>query len=104
MLALLANGVAAVTVLAESELLKPPPLGCNGGSSSVVPLTVTTDVSVSITETSLDERSRRSATWLGDGNVVRSTTRNRKRVIGAPVRVVILRRIDNVPNVEPFSG
>src|SRR5215470_1587331 len=38
----LATGVANVTVPAPMLLLKPPPFGCEGGCSSVVPLTVVT--------------------------------------------------------------
>ena len=36
-----ASGVAKVTVPELSELLNPPPFGCEGGCSSVVPCTVT---------------------------------------------------------------
>src|ERR1041385_2458377 len=34
-----ASGVASVTVPDDNDELKPPPFGCDGGCSSVVPLT-----------------------------------------------------------------
>src|SRR5258708_16416225 len=115
-LAPLASGVPRVMVPALILLLKPPPFGCEGGCSSVVPFTVTeqgvawpaavhvTESLIPATTTELDVRGRRSAIPEGAGNVVRSTTRKRKRVILAPVEFTNLRRMLNVPNVELLGG
>src|SRR5499426_1891939 len=87
----LANGVPSVTVPADIDELKPPPFGCDGGCSSVVPLTLTLLVPLpqggrsTVTTTVVEVRGRKSAMPLGAGNVVRSTTRNRKRVTFPPV-------------------
>src|ERR1043165_5419854 len=81
----LASGVASVTVPADIDELKPPPFGCDGGCSSVVPLTVTLLVPLphggrsTVTTTAVDVRGRKSAMPLGAGNVVTSITRKRKR-------------------------
>src|ERR1043165_3628762 len=106
----LAIGVANVTVPADIDELKPPPFGCDGGCSSVVPLTVTLLVPLpqggrsTVTTTAVEVRGRKSAMPLGAGNVVRSTTRNRKRVTFPPVLLTTVRRISSVPNVELFGG
>src|ERR687891_1066545 len=91
MLAPGARGVARVTFVAESEELKPPPLGCEGGCSSVVPCVVTFEVPEphgarsTVTTTAVEVRGRRSAMPEGAGNVVRSMTRQRRRVTLPPV-------------------
>src|ERR1051325_11568319 len=105
-----ASGVASVTVPDDNDELKPPPFGCDGGCSSVVPLTVTLLVPLphggrsTVTTTAVDVRGRRSAMPLGAGNVVRSITRKRKRVTFPPVLLVTVLRISNVPNVELLGG
>src|SRR6476660_1229887 len=105
-----AIGVASVTVPADIEELNPPPLGCDGGCSSVVPLTVTLLVPLphggrsTVTTTDVDVRGRKSAMPLGAGNVVRSTTRNRRRVTLPPVLFTTVRRMSNVPKVELLGG
>src|SRR6266545_1770438 len=118
MLAPLASGVPSVTVPALRVLLKPPPLGCDGGCSSVVPCTVAVQggvagapvaahVTVSLipaTTTALEVRGLRSAIPDGAGKVVRSITRKRNRVTAAPVLFTNLLRIERVPNVELFAG
>src|SRR5689334_3524485 len=109
-LAPFATGVASVTVPADIDELNPPPFGCDGGCSSVVPLTVTLLVPLphggrsTVTTTDVDVRGRKSAMPLGAGNVVRSITRNRKRVTFPPVLLVTVLRMSNVPNVELFGG
>ena len=110
MLAPFASGVASVTVPADIDELKPPPFGCDGGCSSVVPWTVTLLVPLpqgarsTVTTTAVEVLGRRSAMPLGAGNVVRSITRKRKRVTFPPVLFVMVLRISNVPNVELFAG
>src|SRR5688572_5677530 len=110
MLAPFASGVASVTVLALIDELNPPPFGCDGGCSSVVPWTVTLLVPLphggrsTVTTTAVEVLGRRSAMPLGAGKVVRSTTRKRKRVTFPPVLFTTVRRISNVPNVELFGG
>src|SRR5262244_3488839 len=105
-----ASGVPSVTVPEDSDELKPPPFGCDGGCSSVVPLTDTLLVPLphgarsTVTTTEVDVRGRKSAMPLGAGNVVRSTTRKRKRVTLPPVLLTTDRRMSNVPNVELFGG
>src|SRR6185503_20226279 len=106
----LAMGVASVTVPADIDELKPPPFGCDGGCSRVVPLTVTLLVPLpqggrsTVTTTAVEVRGRRSAMPLGAGNVVRSITRQRRRVTFPPVRLVTVLRMSNVPKVELFGG
>ncbi|MNN75002.1 hypothetical protein D3C81_1912650 [compost metagenome] len=62
-----ASGVPAVTLGTVITLLKPPPLGCEGGCNSVVPATVTLLVPLpqgvrsTVTTTSVEVRGRRSA-------------------------------------------
>ncbi len=76
-----ASGVARVTVPDDIEELNPPPFGCDGGCSRVVPCTVTLLVPLphggrsTVTTTAVEVRGRRSAMPLGAGNVVRSITR-----------------------------
>src|SRR6185437_845392 len=109
-LAPFANGVARVIVPADIDELNPPPFGCDGGSSSVVPFTVTLLVPLphggrsTVTTTAVEVRGRKSAMPLGAGKVVRSTTRHRRRVTFPPVLLVTVRRISSVPNVELFGG
>src|SRR6476659_11235294 len=106
----LANGVARVTVPDDIDELKPPPFGCDGGCSSVVPWTVTLLVPLphggrsTVTTTAVEVRGRRSAMPLGAGNVVRSTTRNRSRVTLPPVLFTTVRRNSIVPKVELLGG
>src|SRR4026209_932611 len=110
MLAPFAIGVASVTVPADMDELNPPPFGCDGGCSSVVPATDTFRVPLphggrsTVTTTVVDVRGRKSAMPLGAGNVVRSTTRKRKRVTFPPVLFTMVRRISNVPKVELLGG
>src|SRR5215470_14033250 len=109
-LAPFASGVPSVTVPADIDELNPPPFGCDGGCSSVVPLTLTLLVPLphggrsTVTTTVVEVRGRRSAMPLGAGNVVRSTTRKRKRVTFPPVLFTIVLRISNVPKVELLGG
>src|SRR5712664_1067287 len=89
-----ANGVPRVMVPAESELLNPPPFGCAGDTSSVVPCTVivhgvakgvhVTGSLMPLTTTSGEVLARKSAKPDGAEKVVKSTTRKRRRVIGEP--------------------
>jgi hypothetical protein len=61
----------------DIDELKSTPLGCDGGCSSVVPLTVTLLVPLphggrsTVTTTDVEVRGRKSAMPLGAGNVVR---------------------------------
>src|SRR4030095_14981050 len=109
-LAPLANGVASVTVPALIEELKPPPFGCDGGCSSVVPCTVTLLVHEphggrsTVTTTAVEVRGLKSAIPEGAGKVVRSTIRKRKRVTFPPVLFTTVLRISSVPKVELFGG
>src|ERR1051325_1004998 len=109
-LAPFASGVARVSVPADIDELNPPPFGCDGGCSSVVPWTVTLLVPLphggrsTVTTTAVEVRGRKSAMPLGAGNVVRSTTRKRRRVTFPPVLLTTVLRISNVPNVELFGG
>src|ERR1044072_3422190 len=110
MLAPLAIGVASATVPADIDELNSPPFGCDAGCSSVVPFTVTLLVPLphggrsTVTTTDVEVRGRKSAMPLGAGNVVRSTTRKRKRVTFPPVLLITLLRISNVPKVELLGG
>src|SRR6476659_2976423 len=105
-----ARGVANVTVPEDIDELKPPPFGCDGGCSSVVPWTVTLLVPLpqggrsTVTTTAVEVRGRKSAIPLGAGNVVTSTTRQRRRVTFPPVLLVTVRRISSVPKVELLGG
>src|SRR5215470_11307360 len=109
-LAPFASGVPSVTVPDDIDELKPPPFGCDGGCSSVVPLTLTLLVPLphggrsTVTTTVVDVRGRKSAMPLGAGNVVRSTTLHRRRLTFPPVLLTTVRRMSNVPNVELFGG
>src|ERR1044071_9728976 len=106
----LASGVASVIVPADIDELKPPPFGCDGGCSSVVPLTVTLLVPLpqggrsTVTTTAVEVLGRKSAMPLGAGNVVKSTTRKRKRVTFPPVLLTTDLRISRVPKVELLGG
>src|ERR1043165_10004331 len=97
----LAIGVASVTVPDDIDELKPPPFGCDGGCSRVVPLTVTLLVPLpqggrsTVTTTAVDVRGRKSAMPLGAGNVVRSITRKRRRVTLPPGLLPTARRMSN---------
>src|SRR5262252_8860694 len=98
--------------------LKPPPLGCDGGCSSVVPCTLMVHgvvatpfdarhVAASVipeTTTSVDVLGRMSAMPDGAGKVVRSMTRKRSRVTAPPLLLVKRRRRSSVPKVELFAG
>src|SRR6185369_5138727 len=109
-LAPFASGVARVIVPADIDELNPPPFGCDGGCSSVVPFTVTLLVPLphggrsTVTTTAVEVRGRKSAMPLGAGNVVRSSTRKRKRVTFPPVLFTTVLRISNVPKVELLGG
>src|SRR5678815_3635802 len=118
MLAPLASGVPSVTVPAVRLLLKPPPFGCDGGWSSVVPCTVALHggvagapvaehVTVSLmpaTTTAPEVRGLRSAMPEGAGKVVMSIIRKRSEVMEAPVLFTNLLRREIVPNVEFWAG
>src|SRR5262249_55629099 len=99
-----------VIVPADIDELNPPPFGCEGGCSNVVPLTDTLLVPLphggrsTVTTTVVEVRGRKSAMPLGAGNVVRSTTRKRNRVTFPPVLFVTLLRMSNVPKVELLGG
>src|ERR1044072_3084083 len=98
-LAPFASGVPSVIVPAESEELKPPPFGCDGGCSSVVPCTLTVQGVVAtpfearqvleslmpLTTNSVEVLGRRSAQPEGAGKVVLSMMRKRSRETLAPV-------------------
>src|SRR4029079_13363354 len=105
-----AIGVASVTVPADIDEVKPPPFGCDGGCSSVVPLTVTLLVPLpqggrsTVTTTAVEVRGRKSAMPLGAGKVVMSTTRKSTRVTLPPVLLTTVLRISKVPKVELFGG
>src|SRR5262247_2180015 len=109
-LAPFANGVPKVTVPADIDELNPPPFGCDGGCSSVVPFTETLLVPLphggrsTVTTTVVEVRGRRSAMPLGAGNVVRSTIRKRRRVTLPPVLLMIDLRMSKVPKVELLGG
>ena len=81
MLAPLASGDAIETELTERLLLNPPPFGCEGGCSRVVPWTVVVPPRVNGTTTALEVRGLRSAVPDGDGKVDTSITRKRNRVM-----------------------
>ena len=100
------TGVSSVTFVAESEELKPPPFGWEGGCSRVVPCTVSVEPSVRVTTTAVDVRGRKSAVPLGAGNVSTSATRKRSRVTFTPnpLLLVQVRLIESVPKVELFAG
>src|SRR6476659_7822588 len=106
----LANGVARVTVPDDIDELKPPPFGCDGGCSSVVPWTVMLLVPLpqggrsTVTTTAVEVRGRKSAMPLGAGKVVTSITRQRRRVTFPPVLLTAVLRISRVPKVELFGG
>ena len=118
MLAPFASGVANVTVFAPILPLKPLPLGCEGGCSSVVPCTVAVHGGVTgapvweqvtgslmpATTTEVEVRGRKSAMPDGAGKVVTSITRKRNLVTLAPVLFTHLLRIESVPKVEFCAG
>ena len=104
-----ANGVPSVIVLVVALLLNPPPKGCAGGVSSVVPTTVMLQgvvakpaavhvaASLTLTVTLLELNNLRSATPPDTKAVLMSTTRMRNLVTGAPVLFWKRRLIDIVP-------
>src|SRR5262249_18052469 len=106
----LASGVPSVTVPEDIDELKPPPFGCDGGCSSVVPFTLMLLEPLphggrsTVTTTVVEVRGRKSAIPLGAGKVVRSITRHRMRVTFPPVLLVTVLRISNVPKVELLGG
>src|SRR5687768_13096326 len=117
MLAPGAKGVASVTVPALSVLFHPPPNGCVGGTSKVVPSTVTVQgvvispdavqvpASVEVAITSAEVRALTSAIPTdGTISVLMSTIRKRKRVTGAPVLFTNRRLIESVPLVPFVTG
>src|SRR5438270_11424931 len=97
-------GEASTTVLTERDELKPPPSVCAGGVSSVVCCTVQVfaeqagfgPVIETATGTVPDVIARRSAV-PGAGKVVKSTMRKRRRVTGAAVLFVTVRRMVRWP-------
>ena len=103
-------GLARETAPTDSVELKPPPFGCDGGCSSVVPSTITMLVPLpqggrsTVAVTEADDRGRKSAMPEGAGKVVRSTTRKRRRVILPPLSFLKVKRRSSVPNVELFGG
>ena len=115
MLAPLASGVPSVIVPAASEVLNPPPFGCVGDVSTVVPFTVIEHGAaagahvaaslIPLTTTSAEVIARTSATVPPAlGKLLMSIMRKRSRVTLAPVLFVNLLRNDNVPFVELFAG
>src|ERR1044072_5044646 len=94
----------------------PPPFGCVGGSSRIVPVTVTVhgadwaaaaQVAVSVMFeiiTSPEVRARRSATPAGAGKVVRLMRRKRSADTFCPVWLTTRRRMVGVPKVELFDA
>ena len=114
-LAPFASGVPSVIVPAASEVLNPPPFGCAGDVSTIVPFIVIVHgaaagahVAASFippTTTSAELIALTSATVPpGLGNALMSITRKRSRVTLAPVLFVNLLRNDNVPFVELFEA
>src|SRR5689334_12209815 len=103
MLAPGASGAAGLTAFTDSDELNPPPLGCEGGCSSVVPYTVI-GTPATTTLVSDEVRGRRSATPLSDGKVVRSVMRKRSRVTGWLPTLVNVRRMLRVPKVLLLAG
>src|SRR5687767_8692488 len=108
-------GVASVTAPALMLLLSEPPLGCPRlgavvSASSVVPSTVTLLVPAphgarsTVTTTGPDDKKRRSAVPTCAGKVVSLSILNRRRVIGAAVEFVKVRRKSTVPKVEVSPG
>src|SRR4030095_6522448 len=99
MLAPLASGVMSVTVPAVRLVLKPPPFGCEGGWSRVVPCTVAVQggvagapvaahVTLSLmpaTTTAPEVLALMSAIPEGAGKVVISIIRKRSEVMLPPV-------------------
>src|SRR5262249_60273257 len=87
-----------------------PPVGCDGGCSSVVPRAVAVDVPApqgarsTATDIDVELRARRSAVPAGAGNVPRSMIRKRSRVRLAPELFVHTVRRSMVPNVALFAG
>src|SRR5947209_6533788 len=88
-----------------TEVFHPPPFGCAGGTSTVVPCTVTVPPLVE-TVASPEFLTRRSACPAtgGDVNVVISTMRKRNFVISNPLLLVNVRRMESVPKSELFAG
>src|SRR5689334_22323282 len=118
MLAPGASGVPRVMVPALIELLRPPPILCVGGCSSVVPSTVTEQGVVAtpfdarqvpasvtpLTTTLVEVNARRSAIPPGTASALISTMRNRNRVTGAPVLFTKRRLTERVPFVPLVIG
>ena len=101
--------MARVTAPEERVELNPPPLGCEGGCSRVVPRAVMLLAEPhggrsTVTSTSVEVRGRRSAVPDGAGKVVRLEMLKRRRVSGAPVLLMKVRRRSMVPEVELFGG
>src|SRR5437870_2576682 len=96
------NGVARLTVPADSVEFSPPPRLCNGGCSSMVPLTDRFDPPHTVDETTTSPEliARKSAVPpFGAGYDVISTILNLSRVTAmAPVVFVYRRLIESVPD------
>src|SRR5678816_3201670 len=116
MLAPGASGVGTVIDPADRLPFIPPPIGCVGGCSNVVPCTVIVQGVVGepfaakhvagslmpLTITEEDVIARTSAIPGGTGAELISTMRKRNRVIGAPVLLTNRRLTDSVP-LAPFG-
>ncbi len=85
-------------------LLRPPPFGCDGGWSNVVPSTVAVPPPVSATTAATEVLGLRSAIPEGAGKVARSMIRKRRFVKAEPVLLVNLRRTKSFPKVALFGG
>src|ERR1044072_8357171 len=113
-----ASGVPKVIVPDDQVELNAPPFACDGGSSNVVPCTLTVQgvvatpldarqVAASLipeTTTSDDVRARRSAIPEGAGNVLTSMSLYRNLVTAPPVLFTTRRRKSMVPKVKLFAG
>src|SRR4030095_6290783 len=93
------SGEPTVTPVPSRLLLKPPPLGCDGGSCRFVPLMLAIPPPEIVTVVEPESLGLRSAAPDGDGNVVKSMMRKRRRVRFTPVLFVNFRRKVTVPKV-----
>src|SRR5918993_1273490 len=106
------SGVASVMKSAESEELKPPPLGCKGGSSRRTPRTVTTPMLGDPASPSCEVSARTSAQSVPPHvfsvpGPVMLKTRKRRRVTAWPVLFVKVRRMSSEPGAafgSTFGG
>src|SRR5215475_9035318 len=99
-----ASGAPGETLFTPMLLLKPPPFGCEGGCSRVLPWTSVLPPPDRETLTAVEVLGRRSAVPAGAGNVLSVMTRKRSRERFPPVLLVNRRRIESVPNVALFGG